>query len=737
MTPKRLSQNALRLWQSMFLLLGTTWLLAPRLNHTLSYRVSLISQYETPGQPYAWLFRLCDIGAAALLLWLVVRCIDRRTQPVYFWLLLMVGGGMLLDPILTTTCRMQGSVCTETVSAAFFLHAAESVLTAGALLAVSLYDARRRQRLVTLYFVIFQILYGLLFVSQFAKQQRFNTVSQFLYQCIVILWLAWFCRDYLQPVVDTPQASGRRTLMVRYGVAAWALVNGILALLLSLMHIRLFGRIGGLYFAGNNAWLAQHGVVIGVVLLYLSRHLLRGEARARQIFLIIAGLEVIKYAVVTPHALLLLIYALTFCALFVIPDEFRRGTVAMTWQVRLKDLAYFAGALGLTLLLAAGILTRNNRVALVTRHAFNNFTKYALHSDAFAHSGHLRSVLLADTVTTFIAVSVGAMLWMLFRPYKATELEAYDHARVQAALQRHSNSSEDFFKSWPQDKQYFWSADGHGFIAYKAVGPVAYALADPIIADAHRAQLIEQFVNHARRHRLRACFLPVAQTSLKYYDFDKVQIGASAVIDTHTFTTKTSKDKWWRWKQNRATKQGYTYTHAQPPHTMDFINKLSIVSDSWLAQGGHQERGLAMGYFDPTYLNQCTIHYLTDQAGQIVAFANQVPIYHHAQTATIDLLRFVPDASDAMPYLLAQTIQALTSDYRYFDLGFVPFAATKGSIQTIARSLSASRFSAKGLEQFKNKFDPDWQANYLVYDGDLADLALIALNMEKAMEATI
>ena len=41
---------------------------------------------------------------------------------------------------------------------------------------------------------------------------------------------------------------------------------------------------------------------------------------------------------------------------------------------------------------------------------------------------------------------------------------------------------------------------------------------------------------------------------------------------------------------------------------------------------------------------------------------------------------------------------------------------------------------AKGLEQFKNKFDPVWEPNYLAYEGDMTDLAVIALNIEKAMD---
>ncbi len=102
---------------------------------------------------------------------------------------------------------------------------------------------------------------------------------------------------------------------------------------------------------------------------------------------------------------------------------------------------------------------------------------------------------------------------------------------------------------------------------------------------------------------------------------------------------------------------------------------------------------------------------------------------------TIDLLRYTP-GTDAMAYLLYKTIEQGAKDKKYtkFDLGFVPFAKAKGPLLTIAKSVASDKFSAKGLEQFKNKFEPAWEPNYLAYDGDITDLAIIALNIEKAME---
>jgi phosphatidylglycerol lysyltransferase len=199
----------------------------------------------------------------------------------------------------------------------------------------------------------------------------------------------------------------------------------------------------------------------------------------------------------------------------------------------------------------------------------------------------------------------------------------------------------------------------------------------------------------------------------------------------------TSSDKWWRWRLNKARKSGYQYGFSLPPHNKKFLSQLRLTSDAWLNHAGHKERGFALGYFDMHYLQNCKIHYLLDDIGKIIAFTNQVPSYNQLDTATIDLLRYYPN-TESMAYLLYETINNIGTDNKIkkFDLGFVPFAKASGPLQSIAKTFSAQRFSSKGLEQFKNKFDPEWLPNYLAYDGDIGDLAIIALNLERLMEAS-
>src|SRR5690348_11925329 len=111
-----LRRSRLAIWQFLFILLSTSWILAPALNHTLSSRTTLISEYETSGQPYSWLFRIADVLASLLLLALLTKYQKHRFRQLPVFLLLVIGVGMALDPIFTTNCHITGLDCHEIVS---------------------------------------------------------------------------------------------------------------------------------------------------------------------------------------------------------------------------------------------------------------------------------------------------------------------------------------------------------------------------------------------------------------------------------------------------------------------------------------------------------------------------------------------------------------------------------------------------------------------------------------------
>ncbi len=728
--------RSILVWQFLFILLNTSWLLAPHLNHQLSYRTTLISQYETPGQPFSWLFRICDVAGAVLLIALVIRTKQYPIRRIVRYLLLLIAIGMLMDPIWTTSCYVHISFCRSYTTPTFVIHAIETAVTAGTVFVLALYDMLLRKRLVSIAFVVFQICYGILNLTHLASIHSFNTISQYIYQLIVVIWIAWFCRDYLWPN-NKSQAGSRESKFIKRIIATWAFISGLLAIVVSLGHIDLFGRIDGLYFAGNNDWLAQHGVVVGIIMLYLSRHLARGELRARQIFLAITGFETLKYAVLTPNLPLVVIYLLTFCSLFVLYQDFQRGVSNITIRLRLRDTAYMIGALLVAGIILLSVLEWSPRLARITQQSLDNFSDYALTTRVLS-TAHAKSALLAHILSAFVITGIGVILWILFRPYKQTPAEPPDIQEVEQLLQKYSTSPEDYFKVWPADKDYFWSERRNACITYKITGTILYAIADPIGPKQERTELIKAFCKWANNRRLKVCFLPINESNLSLYDLtglNSLQIGANALVDIDSYLQTTARDKWWRWQKNRSIKTGYEYRTSQPPHTPALLAEFQQVSDAWLSLHGRKERSFAIGYYDTTYINRCVVGYLVDAQGSLIAFTNHLPTFRQVPIASVDLLRYVPTAASAMPYLLYKTIENMqtTGQYKYFDLGFVPFASAKSPIIAIIRKLGAKKFSARGLEQFKNKFDPEWQPVYVSYDGDIGDLALIVANLEPAM----
>lgn len=731
------NRKTLIIWQSLFLVLGTSWLWAPEINHILTYRTTLISQYEMSHLPYSWIFRICDALSALLLIGVAAYMYSKPKFRGPGIFLLIIGGGMLIDPLYPTTCKLTGDVCREYVSLTSVIHGIETVATALALFAVGIYDIWRRKSTTSIVFVSAQIVYAVLFLSQYASLNKFNTPSQFLYQSMLLVWLAWYIRDLLEIKKHHRETTLIRTTRLIF--AGWAFLNGLFAIVVSLAHLQLAGRIEGLYFANDGSWLAEHGVIIGVIMIYLSRHLARGEARARHIFLVIAGLEVIKYSSISPNSWLMIFYLITFVSLFVLKDSFRRGVAVMTFKLRINEALTMIAGLQLAILTALLILLRTDELSEITSRSVDKFFDYTIRNNVII-SAETKSALLAHTISAFLLMGLAVVLWILFKPGKILPAGDKDYHKIFNLILKYSTSPEDYFKYWPKDKDYYWPDDIEGFIAYKKSGSVIFVLPDPITPPHAQNQAIESFISWAREHRYTACFLPVYGSGgiNKYSNagLDIMQIGSSALTNIDEFVNKTSRGKWWRWQKNRAEKSGYKFFTSLPPHSNELLDKLKAVSTAWQADGERKERGYAMGYFDKDYLQDCQINYLEDSDGKIIAFSNLLPALNNGKTITIDLLCYMPGINNAMPYLLMKTIGELAENpgVKYFDLGFVPFSKTNNAILRAIKTISAGKFSAGGLEQFKNKFDPEWLPTYMAYDGDYADLAAIASNIERVME---
>lgn len=731
-------------WQFLFVLCGAGWLLAPILNPILSYRTSYISNYESAIQPFSWLFRSTDVMAALLLIAAVLYIHFQTNIRLGRWqsiALLAIGGLMLLDPIIPTDCLGVANHCSQAMTFSSAVHLGETLLLMSILFGLTLHHAIRATNLTTTLFVAAQISFFALIASGLADQLQIVTVLQFSYQFLSILWLAWYVRGLLPTTSPRP---GRLSGILHKSCAIWAYLNGTLAIVGSLWHIPPNNPlIHGLYFGTDTAWLAQHGVVAGIAMLYVSRHLWHGEHRARQLFLVLLLTQVIKYSVITPQLALLTLYTLTFTVLFVCAPYFRRGTTPLPWLSRLQEILAVLMGTTVALVMIGLIITHNPRTGHIAHQAIRHGQQFiTTRQQAITYYHH--KTLVVHTFSALMVALCGVILWSLFRPTRTTLAHgnAAERDELLALLKRQARSSEDYFKYWPADKSYYWSADKSVCIAYRATKSVIFALADPVGGTSDdRLQLLRQFTADWTARSFVVCFLLVEAADTTWYEsagLNCTQVGAHAVVDINRYMTTTVRNKWWRWQRNRAGRAGYQFEIAVPPFSTDFVHALRAVSDAWLRRAGHREQGLLLGSFAPEYIQASRIHYLRNDQNEIIAFANQLPVYNNLSRTTIDMMRFRPEYDNAIPYLLSEFIAKLHAEgiYQQFDLGFVPLANIDSAPARIARIVAANRFSASGLEQFKNKFEPDWHKNYIAYTGDLGDLAIVALSLEDALRAS-
>lgn len=322
----------------------------------------------------------------------------------------------------------------------------------------------------------------------------------------------------------------------------------------------------------------------------------------------------------------------------------------------------------------------------------------------------------------------------LFRP--VSDLLADQSARnlARQLLIKYGSKSEDFFKLYPEDKNYYFSRSKESFLAYKVKHRQALVVADPAGKSTEFKTLIRNFLETAATNDWQVSLIHTDQQYLKMYQslgFNSQLIGQEAVVDCQEFITKTIKNKYFRNIINRFEKDNYVVEILNPPHDIHLLLTLKQISDDWLSKPGRVERGFVMGYFNNFYLNQCQIAVVKDASEQIVGFLNILPTESYSkEEASYDLLRNANSApANALDYLLARTICLMAQrDYKYFNLGLSPLVGVSDSDSTslINRVLKFSYdkgdyfYSFEGLRRFKNKYQPVWQDKYIIYNGGIS-----------------
>ncbi|KQO55477.1 hypothetical protein ASF14_03640 [Sphingomonas sp. Leaf257] len=340
--------------------------------------------------------------------------------------------------------------------------------------------------------------------------------------------------------------------------------------------------------------------------------------------------------------------------------------------------------------------------------------RFALSDDAsrFLRAGLGVAVMLA-----------GAGLWRLFLAAPPGEM---DHPAMEQVLSVVEQAERtDAALALLGDKRFLFSPEGDAFVMYQVRGTSWIAMGDPVGPRAAWADLLWQLRTMADAAQGRLLLYQITPDGLEIaieMGLQIIKYGEEALIDLSTFALEGGRMRSLRQTLNRfRTRENASFTILPAADVATILPELKAVSDDWLLEKGHGEKGFSLGRFDPTYLA------LTDCAvvrveGRIVAFAN-IWKSGDRRELSVDLMRHVEDApGGVMDYLFIELmLWGQQQGYGRFALGLAPLSGVDGrrlgptwaKIAALVFRHGERFYGFRGLRAYKEKFQPEWAPRYI------------------------
>jgi phosphatidylglycerol lysyltransferase len=336
----------------------------------------------------------------------------------------------------------------------------------------------------------------------------------------------------------------------------------------------------------------------------------------------------------------------------------------------------------------------------------------------------LRAMLAAGVV----ALSIGVA--RLLRPAPAVPAPPdgaqLDRAQAIAA----GNVRVDAYLALLGDKQLLFHEDGDAFLMFGISGRTWVAMGDPVGPQTRWEALAWQFRELADRHGARAVFYEVSDEALPIYlelGLDLRKLGEVGRVALPGFSLEGRRRSDLRQACNRMAREGCRFEMLAPAQVGPLLDELEKVSDDWLRTKNTREKRFSLGFFDRDYLGRLPL-VVVRRGDAIVAFANVWPS-HAKQECSVDLMRYRSDApKGVMEFLFAELmLWARDQGYQWFSLGMAPLSGFEHHrLAPLWNRLGALLFrhgehfyNFRGLRDFKEKFDPEWQPRYLAAPGGL------------------
>lgn len=341
-------------------------------------------------------------------------------------------------------------------------------------------------------------------------------------------------------------------------------------------------------------------------------------------------------------------------------------------------------------------------------------------------------------------ISILFFAYTVFQPF-LPHFEPEESAREKALelVRQYGRSSLDYFKTY-SDKQYFFPQNGRSFIAYKSTARYAMALENPVAPDEDLLREgVKAFDRFCRRNGQHSIYYRIPEKAAQVYRSmgkSLLPLGQEAVVQLNQFTLEGKERKALRNTINKMEREGFVFVAHEAPLSGGLLQQLRAVSDNWLRAMHRSELTFSQGIFDEKEIKNQTVLCLEDQEGKILAFINLIP-GGSPQEANFDLMRRIEDAPNGtMDFLFTNMFFYLKAKgFSACNLGLVPMSGLDHPSNLSENLLKLAydrlpRFANyKSLRFFKEKFNPEWETQYVAYDTTL-DLVNLSLTLRRVVQ---
>lgn len=331
-------------------------------------------------------------------------------------------------------------------------------------------------------------------------------------------------------------------------------------------------------------------------------------------------------------------------------------------------------------------------------------------------------------------LALGFGTWQLFRqPTGKPELPSPEDLEKANTVLRNQPAA-DACLALMGDKSLLFSPSGKSFIMYGKQGRSWIALSDPVGVSKEWPELVWSFIELAHAHGGRAAFYKARPQTLPLYldaGLRAFKLGEEAYVTLHDFSLQGPRRANLRHGVSRAEREGSSFEIVPTENVHTILEELREISNAWLTQHDAQEKGFSLGAFEDNYIMRQPVAVVRVQE-RIVAFATLMSPEVLRMEVSIDLMRQRPGSpAGTMDFLFAKLMLHFQSlGYQRFSLGMAPMSGMV-SHELAPRWHRFGRlmfqygerfYNFRGLRSFKDKFDPVWEARYLVAQGGINPL---------------